>query len=198
MSMRTHHRTPDCGCGLPGETLVFWRPSRCPFPKHTFDPPFNVVGSSHIALGVAEPGRSRAFFCDARLPAARTATATPSPGAAARRGGIRVPMGGTDRAASGLRSRLRGASRQQSCQILQSAQSCARVRRARPSCAHPAPILRGSLPATAVGRAGAGVERRLAWFAAKVVVAEQDHTATKTPSECTQPAGAERQHRIDR
>jgi len=64
--------------------------------------------------------------------------------------------------------------------------------------AHPAPILRGSLPATAVGRAGAGVERRLAWFAAKVVVAEQDHTATKTPSEFTQPAGAERQHRIDR
>jgi len=163
MSMRTHHRTPDCGCGLPGETLVFWRPSRCPFPKHTFDPPFNVVGSSHIALGVAEPGRSRAFFCDARLPAARTATATPSPGAAARRGGIRVPMGGTDRAASGLRSRLRGASRQQSCQILprycKARRVAPRVRRARPSCAHPARVSAGNRcgASRCRGRAAPGV-----------------------------------------
>jgi len=32
-----------------------------PIPKHVFDPPFNIVRSSHIALGVADLGRARAF-----------------------------------------------------------------------------------------------------------------------------------------
>jgi len=31
-------------------------------PKHVFDPPFNIVRSSHIALGVADLGRARAFY----------------------------------------------------------------------------------------------------------------------------------------
>src|SRR5229473_2340195 len=33
-----------------------------PIPKHVFDPPFNIVRSSHIALGVADLGRARAFY----------------------------------------------------------------------------------------------------------------------------------------
>jgi catechol 2,3-dioxygenase len=33
-----------------------------PIPKHVFDPPFNVVRSSHIALGVADLDRARAFY----------------------------------------------------------------------------------------------------------------------------------------
>ena len=35
-----------------------------PVPKHIFDPPFNIVRSSHIALGVADLGRSRAFYAE--------------------------------------------------------------------------------------------------------------------------------------
>ncbi len=33
-----------------------------PVPRHVFDPPFNIVRASHIALGVADLGRSRAFY----------------------------------------------------------------------------------------------------------------------------------------
>ena len=33
-----------------------------PIPKHVFDPPFNIVRSSHVALGVADLGRARAFY----------------------------------------------------------------------------------------------------------------------------------------
>src|SRR5262245_35576007 len=35
-----------------------------PVPQHTFLPPFNIVRSSHIALGVTDLGRSRAFYAD--------------------------------------------------------------------------------------------------------------------------------------
>jgi catechol 2,3-dioxygenase-like lactoylglutathione lyase family enzyme len=35
-----------------------------PVPKHIFDPPFNIIRSSHIALGVADLGRSRAFYAE--------------------------------------------------------------------------------------------------------------------------------------
>ena len=31
-------------------------------PKHVYDPPFNIVRSSHIALGVADLARARAFY----------------------------------------------------------------------------------------------------------------------------------------
>jgi catechol 2,3-dioxygenase len=33
-----------------------------PVPKHTFDPPFNIVRASHAALGVSDLQRSRAFY----------------------------------------------------------------------------------------------------------------------------------------
>ena len=33
-----------------------------PVPKHIFAPPFNIVRSSHVTLGVADLGRSRAFY----------------------------------------------------------------------------------------------------------------------------------------
>lgn len=33
-----------------------------PVPKHVFDPPFNIVRSSHVVLGVADLERSRAFY----------------------------------------------------------------------------------------------------------------------------------------
>ena len=33
-----------------------------PVPKHIFAPPFNIVRSSHITLGVTDLGRSRAFY----------------------------------------------------------------------------------------------------------------------------------------
>jgi catechol 2,3-dioxygenase len=33
-----------------------------PVPKHIFDPPFNIVRASHVALGVADLARSRAFY----------------------------------------------------------------------------------------------------------------------------------------
>ena len=33
-----------------------------PAPKHIFDPPFNIVRSSHVTLGVADLARSRAFY----------------------------------------------------------------------------------------------------------------------------------------
>jgi len=33
-----------------------------PVPKHIFAPPFNIVRASHITLGVADLGRSRAFY----------------------------------------------------------------------------------------------------------------------------------------
>ncbi len=33
-----------------------------PVPKHIFDPPFNVVRASHVALGVIDLGRARAFY----------------------------------------------------------------------------------------------------------------------------------------
>jgi len=35
-----------------------------PVPQRIFDPPFNIVRSSHIALGVADLGRSRAFYTE--------------------------------------------------------------------------------------------------------------------------------------
>jgi catechol 2,3-dioxygenase len=35
-----------------------------PVPPHVFDPPFNIVRSSHVALGVADLDRSRAFYAD--------------------------------------------------------------------------------------------------------------------------------------
>jgi catechol 2,3-dioxygenase len=35
-----------------------------PVPKHIFDPPFNIVRSSQIALGVPDLGRSRAFYAE--------------------------------------------------------------------------------------------------------------------------------------
>jgi catechol 2,3-dioxygenase-like lactoylglutathione lyase family enzyme len=37
---------------------------RCdmPAPKHIFDPPFNIIRSSHVTLGVADLARSRAFY----------------------------------------------------------------------------------------------------------------------------------------
>jgi catechol 2,3-dioxygenase len=35
-----------------------------PAPKHIFDPPFNVVRCSHVALGVADLARARAFYAD--------------------------------------------------------------------------------------------------------------------------------------
>jgi catechol 2,3-dioxygenase len=35
-----------------------------PVPKHIFDPPFNIVRGSHIALGVTDLNRSRAFYAD--------------------------------------------------------------------------------------------------------------------------------------
>jgi len=33
-----------------------------PVPKHIFDPPFNIVRSSHVTLGVVDLSRSRAFY----------------------------------------------------------------------------------------------------------------------------------------
>src|SRR5262245_31593530 len=33
-----------------------------PVPKHTFDPPFNIVRASHVALAVTDLGRARAFY----------------------------------------------------------------------------------------------------------------------------------------
>ncbi|MFZ2141111.1 MAG: VOC family protein, partial [Xanthobacteraceae bacterium] len=33
-----------------------------PVPKHVHDPPFNIVRASHIALGVTDLARSRAFY----------------------------------------------------------------------------------------------------------------------------------------
>jgi catechol 2,3-dioxygenase len=33
-----------------------------PVPKHVYDPPFNIVRASHIALGVTDLARSRAFY----------------------------------------------------------------------------------------------------------------------------------------
>ncbi len=33
-----------------------------PVPKHVFDPPFNIVRASHVALGVTDLGRARAFY----------------------------------------------------------------------------------------------------------------------------------------
>jgi catechol 2,3-dioxygenase len=33
-----------------------------PVPRHVFDPPFNVVRSSHVSLGVTDLARSRAFY----------------------------------------------------------------------------------------------------------------------------------------
>ena len=33
-----------------------------PLPKHVFDPPFNIVRASHVVLGVADLGRSKAFY----------------------------------------------------------------------------------------------------------------------------------------
>lgn len=33
-----------------------------PVPRHTFDPPFNIVRCSHVTLGVADLARSRAFY----------------------------------------------------------------------------------------------------------------------------------------
>jgi catechol 2,3-dioxygenase len=33
-----------------------------PVPKHVFDPPFNIVRSSHVTLGVTDLARSRAFY----------------------------------------------------------------------------------------------------------------------------------------
>ena len=35
-----------------------------PPPLHVFDPPFNIVRSSHVILGVADLARSRAFYAD--------------------------------------------------------------------------------------------------------------------------------------
>lgn len=33
-----------------------------PIPQHTFDPPFNIIRASHVALTVTDIGRSRAFY----------------------------------------------------------------------------------------------------------------------------------------
>ena len=33
-----------------------------PLPKHVFDPPFNIVRTSHVVLGVTDLGRSHAFY----------------------------------------------------------------------------------------------------------------------------------------
>ena len=33
-----------------------------PLPKHIFDPPFNLVRSSHVVLGVSDLDRSLAFY----------------------------------------------------------------------------------------------------------------------------------------
>jgi catechol 2,3-dioxygenase len=35
-----------------------------PVPKHIFDPPFNIVRSSHVTLGVTDLARSKAFYVD--------------------------------------------------------------------------------------------------------------------------------------
>ena len=35
-----------------------------PVPTHIFDPPFNIVRSSHAVLGVTDLGRARAFYAD--------------------------------------------------------------------------------------------------------------------------------------
>lgn len=35
-----------------------------PVPKHVFDPPFNIVRCSHVALGVADLARAKAFYAD--------------------------------------------------------------------------------------------------------------------------------------
>ena len=35
-----------------------------PVPKHIFDPPFNIVRSSHVRLGVVDLQRSKAFYAD--------------------------------------------------------------------------------------------------------------------------------------
>lgn len=35
-----------------------------PAPKHVFNPPFNIVRCSHVALGVKDLARSRAFYAD--------------------------------------------------------------------------------------------------------------------------------------
>ncbi len=33
-----------------------------PVPKHIFDPPFNIVRTSHVTLGVSDLGRAKAFY----------------------------------------------------------------------------------------------------------------------------------------
>ena len=35
-----------------------------PVPTHIFNPPFNIVRSSHVILGVTDLARSRAFYAD--------------------------------------------------------------------------------------------------------------------------------------
>jgi catechol 2,3-dioxygenase len=35
-----------------------------PVPSHVFDPPFNIVRSSHVALGVTDLARAKAFYAD--------------------------------------------------------------------------------------------------------------------------------------
>jgi catechol 2,3-dioxygenase len=35
-----------------------------PIPTHVFDPPFNIVRSSHVALGVTDLARAKAFYAD--------------------------------------------------------------------------------------------------------------------------------------
>jgi catechol 2,3-dioxygenase len=35
-----------------------------PVPKHVFDPPFNIVRCSHVALGVTDLARAKAFYAD--------------------------------------------------------------------------------------------------------------------------------------
>jgi hypothetical protein len=102
---------------LPGETLVFGVQANACSQAHLRSALQHCAQQPH-RFGRRRPWSQPRFLCEARLGSARTATATPSPGAAARRGSISVPLRGADRAACGLRSRLQGASRQQSCQIL--------------------------------------------------------------------------------
>jgi hypothetical protein len=169
MSMRTHHRTPDCGCGLPGETLVFGVQADACFPSTPSirpstswaaatslwaSPSLAAAALFFATLGFQQRGRRPQHPHPAR-PRGEAASVCPWAAPTVQHLGFEVASEEhlDNKAARYFKAR--------------------RVAPAFVERAHPAPILRGSLPATAVGRAGAGVERRLAWFAAKVVV-DQD------------------------
>jgi catechol 2,3-dioxygenase-like lactoylglutathione lyase family enzyme len=190
--MRAHRCTLDCGlrpCPVRPWSLAS---KQMPVPKHTFDPPFNIVRSSHIALGVADLGRSRAFY--ARLGLHQRGRRPQHPHPARQRGEAAsvCPCAAPTAQPVGFAVASKAHLDNKAARYFPDTSKRAEVS-PRSSSADPA----RSRPATAVGRAGAGVERRLALFA-KVLVAGQDRTARKPPAGFTQAAGAERQHRIDR